>query len=99
LLANFEQKMSTKSSKIACSGKNSILKGDRFAIASCAEEEEELHVQEGPGMNEVSFRARPHHSVHSTLGVDTGATGPRWRVDSIEGDRIERGGGEIGRVR
>jgi hypothetical protein len=36
LFASFEQKMSTKSSKIACSGKNSILKGDRFAIASCA---------------------------------------------------------------
>jgi hypothetical protein len=31
----------------------------------------------GPGVNEVSFRARPHHSVHNTLGVDTGATGPR----------------------
>jgi hypothetical protein len=43
-------------------------------------------------MNEVSFRARPHHNVHSTLGVDIGATGPRWRVDSIEGGRIERGG-------
>jgi hypothetical protein len=38
-----------------------------------------------PGVNEVSFRARPHHNVHSTLGVDTGAIGPRWRVDSIEG--------------
>jgi hypothetical protein len=24
----------------------------------------------GPGMNEVSFRARPHHNVYSTLGVD-----------------------------
>jgi hypothetical protein len=36
LLARFEQKMSTKSSKIAWSGKNSILKGGRFAIASCA---------------------------------------------------------------
>jgi hypothetical protein len=32
LLASFEQKMSTKSSKIACSGKNSILKGDRPLI-------------------------------------------------------------------
>jgi hypothetical protein len=36
LLASFEQKMSTKSSKIACSSQNSILKGGRFAIASCA---------------------------------------------------------------
>jgi hypothetical protein len=36
LLASFEQKMSTKSSKIACSGQNSILKGDRSAIALCA---------------------------------------------------------------
>jgi hypothetical protein len=35
----------------------------------------ELRV-EGPGVNEVSFRARPHHSVHRTLGVDVGATGP-----------------------
>jgi hypothetical protein len=25
----------------------------------------------GPGVNEVSFRARPHHNVHRTLGVDT----------------------------
>jgi hypothetical protein len=49
----------------------------------------------GPGVNEVSFRARPHLNVHSTLGVDTGATGPRWRVDSIEGG----GGEESGRVR
>jgi hypothetical protein len=38
-------------------------------------EEEELRV-EGPGVNEVSFRARPHHSVHHTLGVDTGAIDP-----------------------
>jgi hypothetical protein len=30
----------------------------------------------GPGMNKVSFRARPHHNVHSTLGVDIGATSP-----------------------
>jgi hypothetical protein len=42
----------------------------------------------GPGVNEVSFRARPHRSVHSTLGVGTlgvgiGATDPRWRVDSM----------------
>jgi hypothetical protein len=34
-----------------------------------AEEEEELRVQ-GPGVNEVSFHTRPHHNVHSTLGVD-----------------------------
>jgi hypothetical protein len=54
-------------------------------------EEEELRVQRGPGMNEVSFRARPHHNVHITLGVDTGAIGPRWKVDSIEGGGI---GGE-----
>jgi hypothetical protein len=40
------------------------------------EEEEELWGQRGPGVNEVSFRARPHHNAHSTLGVDTGATGP-----------------------
>jgi hypothetical protein len=50
------------------------------------EEEEELRVQiGGPGVNEASFRARPHHRVHNTLGVDTRATGPRWRVDSMEG--------------
>jgi hypothetical protein len=45
------------------------------------EEEEELWVQRGPGVNEVSFRTRPHHNAHSTLGVDTGATDPRWRVE------------------
>jgi hypothetical protein len=28
---------------------------------------------EGPGVNEVSFRTRPHHRVHRTLGVDTRA--------------------------
>jgi hypothetical protein len=39
------------------------------------EEEEELWVQ-GPGVNEVSFRARLHHNVHRTLGVYTRATGP-----------------------
>jgi hypothetical protein len=52
------------------------------------EEEEELRVQ-GPSVNEVSFHARPHHNVHRTLGVDTGATGPLKRVDFIEweGDR------------
>jgi hypothetical protein len=42
---------------------------------STKEEEEELRVL-GPGVNEVSFRARPHHNVHNTLGVDIGATGP-----------------------
>jgi hypothetical protein len=50
-------------------------------------------------VNEVSFCTRPHHNVHNTLGVDAGATSPRWRVDSIEGGRIERKGGPIGRVR
>jgi hypothetical protein len=29
--------------------------------------------------------SRPHHNVHNILGVDTGATGPRWTVDSMEG--------------
>jgi chloramphenicol 3-O-phosphotransferase len=37
--------------------------------------EEELWAQR-PGVNEVSFRARPHHSMHYTLGVDIGATSP-----------------------
>jgi hypothetical protein len=36
LLAKNEQKMSSKSSKIACSGKNSVLKGGIPAIASYA---------------------------------------------------------------
>jgi hypothetical protein len=31
---------------------------------------------QGPGVNEVSFRSRPHHNMHCTLGVDIGATGP-----------------------
>jgi hypothetical protein len=39
------------------------------------EEEEELRVGR-PGVNEVSFRARPHHNVHRILGVDMGATDP-----------------------
>jgi hypothetical protein len=39
-------------------------------------------------VNEVSFRVRPHRNVHNTLGVDSGATGPRWREDSIEGGEI-----------
>jgi hypothetical protein len=43
-------------------------------------------------VNELSFRARPHDNAHSTLGVDTGATGPRWRVDSIEGGGWGGGG-------
>jgi hypothetical protein len=30
-----------------------------------------------PGVNEVSFCARPHHNVHNTLGVDIGATSPQ----------------------
>jgi hypothetical protein len=34
LVASFEQKISKKSSKIACSGKYSILKGGRPFIAS-----------------------------------------------------------------
>jgi hypothetical protein len=37
----------------------------------------------GPGVNEVSFHARPHRNVYRTLGVDTGATDPRWRADSM----------------
>jgi hypothetical protein len=32
--------------------------------------------ERGPGMNEVSFCARPYHNVHNTLGVGTGATSP-----------------------
>jgi hypothetical protein len=36
--------------------------------------------------------------MHNTLGVDAGATSPRWRVDSIKEGRIEKkGGGEGGR--
>jgi hypothetical protein len=46
-------------------------------------------------MNGVSFRARPHHNVHGTLGVDTGATGPQWRVDSIEGGGVGRRGKRV----
>jgi hypothetical protein len=48
---------------------------------------------EEPGVNEVSFCTRPHHNVPNTLGVGTRATGPRWRVDSIEGGGIGRVGG------
>jgi hypothetical protein len=50
-------------------------------------------------MNEVSFRARPHHNVHRTLGVNAGATNPQWRVDSIEGGEVEKRGGKDGRGR
>jgi hypothetical protein len=39
------------------------------------EEEEELRALR-PGVNEASFRARPHHNVHRTLGIDIGAIGP-----------------------
>jgi hypothetical protein len=45
-------------------------------------------------VNEVSFRARSHRNAHYTLGVDIGATGPWWRVDSIEGREGGREGGE-----
>jgi hypothetical protein len=38
-------------------------------VKTLQEEEEELWVL-GPDVNEVSFRARPHHNVHRTLGVD-----------------------------
>jgi hypothetical protein len=46
-------------------------------------------------VNEVSFRARLHHRVHRTLGVDARATGPRWRVDSIEGSEVGGGGKKV----
>jgi hypothetical protein len=48
-------------------------------------------------VNEVSFCARPHHNVHSTLGVDIGATGPRWRVDSMGKKKKKKRGGLGGR--
>jgi hypothetical protein len=44
-------------------------------------------------VNEVSFHTRPHHNVHNTLGVDTEATGPQWRVDfffAIQGHPSEK---------
>jgi hypothetical protein len=49
-----------------------------FKQSFCEEEEEEEEelLAEGPSVNEVSFRARPYHNVHRTLGVDTGATDP-----------------------
>jgi hypothetical protein len=37
-------------------------------------------------VNEVSFRTRPHHNVHNTLGVDTRATWP-----SMKGGLYRRG--------
>jgi hypothetical protein len=46
-------------------------------------------------VNEVSFRARPHHSMHRTLGVDAGATGPLSRVDSMEGRGVGLGGKRV----
>jgi hypothetical protein len=36
-------------------------------------EEEELRALR-PGVNEASFRARPHHIVHRTMGVDPNYT-------------------------
>jgi hypothetical protein len=36
LLVSFELKMSTKSSKIACNGKNFVLKGGRSLVVLCA---------------------------------------------------------------
>ena len=42
-------------------------------------------------MNEMSFYARPHRNVHNTLGVDIGATNPRWKVDPMGLDKIGRG--------
>jgi hypothetical protein len=59
-----------------------IPRGTGFALGYCPPptsllEEEELRVQRGPGVNEVALRERPHHNVHSRLGVDTGATSPR----------------------
>jgi hypothetical protein len=55
------------------------------------EEEEELRVLVGPCVNEV-----PHRNVHNTVGVDTRATCPRWRVDFMEGGRIGREGEKNG---
>jgi hypothetical protein len=43
-----------------------------------------------PNVNEVSFRAWPHRNAHNTLGVDAGATSPRWRVE--KGGGIGKGG-------
>jgi hypothetical protein len=46
---------------------STTLVGVRF----CTHEEEEFQALCGSGVNEVSFRARPHCSVHNTLGIDT----------------------------
>jgi hypothetical protein len=54
-----------------------------FVALQSKQEEEELWALR-PGVNEASFCARPHHNVHHTLGVDTGAIGPRGRVHSID---------------
>jgi hypothetical protein len=40
----------------------------------------------GPGVNEVSFRTRPHHNVHNTLEIDKSY----W--PSVEGGLYGRGG-------
>jgi hypothetical protein len=37
-------------------------------------EQQQLRVQSGPGVNEVSFCAWPFCNAHSTLGIGTGAT-------------------------
>jgi hypothetical protein len=51
---------------------------DPFYVIASNKEEEEPPVQEppvqeprvqGPSLNEVSFRARPDHNVHRTLGA------------------------------
>jgi hypothetical protein len=49
-------------------------------------------------VNEVSFCARPHRNVHNTLGVDTVAIGPQWRVDSMEWGGVGRGGEKNGEI-
>jgi hypothetical protein len=51
----------------------SILIGIKGVVVEDHEEERRRRTpssERGSGMNEVSFRARPHHNVHSTLGVD-----------------------------
>jgi hypothetical protein len=50
-------------------------------------------------VNKVSIRARPHHNAHNTIGVDIGATGPRWRVDSMGKGGIGKGGKRNGGIR
>jgi hypothetical protein len=49
------------------------------------------------GEEEEEEEFRVHHNMHSTLGVDTRATGARWRVESIEGGGIERRGKRLDR--